>query len=140
MTCETPSPDSWEPFPELSASMMAPSELAELRARRAHGLPIDLVEPDAPAPQGDRLPCHLFMPEVEWPEALPPVLRTPRRELYLQAREPWVPGGSPSNPVQWAHEWPDSDALDAEVEKALRAGLAGLVCCVLALLVMWGLS
>lgn len=38
-------------------------------------MPIDLVEPDAPAPAGDRLPCHLFADEVEWPTAAEAVLR-----------------------------------------------------------------
>ena len=52
---------------------------------------IDVAEPDAPAPVGDRVPCHLFMPEVAWPAVLPPVLRAPRRELHLVAFEPWRP-------------------------------------------------
>jgi len=52
---------------------------------------IDLVEPDAPAPVGDRVPCHLFMPEVAWPATLPPVLRAPLRELHLVDFEPWRP-------------------------------------------------
>ena len=52
---------------------------------------IDLVEPDAPAPVGDRVPCHLFMPEVAWPAVLPPVLRAPLRELHLVDFEPWRP-------------------------------------------------
>lgn len=104
-------------------------------------LPIELVEPDAPAPQGDRVPCHLFMPEVGWPEALPPVLRTPRRELYLQSVNPWGPEPIPTSPpYQWFKPCPGYDDLDAEVDKALRAGLAGLVFCLLALLVLWGLS
>ena len=38
-------------------------------------LPIDLVEPDAPAPVGDRFPCHLFAPEVCWPVPPEAVLR-----------------------------------------------------------------
>lgn len=64
---------------------------------------IDLAEPDSPAPVGDRVPCHLFMPEVDWPAVLPPVLRTPRRELYLQTVEPWSPA------------YPALDDLDDEI-------------------------
>ena len=36
-------------------------------------LPIDLAEPDAPAPVGDRRPCHVFWAPM--PEPLGPVLR-----------------------------------------------------------------
>ena len=71
-------------------------------------LPIDLVEPDAPAPVGDRLPCHLFMPEVAWHAALPPILRTPRRELYLQTVEPWRPA------------WVGMDDLSDDVWRRMR--------------------
>lgn len=39
-------------------------------------LPIDLAEPDAPAPVGDRVPCHLFWAPPA--EPLPPVLRRDR--------------------------------------------------------------
>lgn len=39
-------------------------------------LPIDLAEPDAPAPVGDRWPCHLFFALP--PEPLPAVLRQDR--------------------------------------------------------------
>jgi hypothetical protein len=54
---------------------------------RHHGLPIDLVEPDAPALVGDRVPCHLFMPEVAWPDPVGPVLRMRlRRERWLLNR------------------------------------------------------
>lgn len=33
-----------------------------------------IQEPSAPAPIGDRLPCHLFLPDVEWiqPARRPP--------------------------------------------------------------------
>jgi hypothetical protein len=59
---------------------------ASPRARH-HGLPIDLVEPDAPALVGDRVPCHLFMPEVAWPDPVGPVIRMrPRREYWLLTR------------------------------------------------------
>lgn len=56
-----------------------------------HGLPIDLVEPCAPAPQGDRVPCHLFMPEVGWPATLGPVLRPERSRQALWLRAPVDP-------------------------------------------------
>lgn len=36
-------------------------------------LPIDLAEPDEPAPVGDRRPCHVFWAPL--PEPLGPVLR-----------------------------------------------------------------
>lgn len=38
-------------------------------------LPIDLVEPCAAAPAGDRLPCHLLEPAVSWPVPPDAVLR-----------------------------------------------------------------
>lgn len=51
-------------------------------------LPIQLIEPDQPAPQGDPCPRHLFMSDVQWPEPIGPVLRqdlpdVPRRDLFL---------------------------------------------------------
>lgn len=60
-------------------------------------LPINLAEPDAPQPQCDRVPCHLFAPEVAWPEPLPPVLRNDnpgRAPFYVYPREkcPECPG------------------------------------------------
>lgn len=68
-------PDEWGPpdTPPFSASMMAPGDLAELRAT-AKPI-ITLLEPDTPAPVGDRVPCHLFMPEVEWPVPPTEVIR-----------------------------------------------------------------
>lgn len=49
-----------------------------------HGLPIDLVEPCPARVEGDRVPCHLSMPEVTWPAPLGPVIRMrPRREHWL---------------------------------------------------------
>lgn len=55
-------------------------------------LPIDLVEPDAPAPAGDRLPCHLFAEEVDWPTAPEAVLRADRAPAgsMLDALGPWM--------------------------------------------------
>lgn len=41
-------------------------------------LPVTLIEPHAPAPVGDRWPCHWFSPEVEWPAPVGPVLRRDR--------------------------------------------------------------
>lgn len=58
---------------------------------RHHGLPIDLVEPCPARPEGDRVPCHLSMPEVAWPAPLGPVIRMrPRREHWLIER-PFAP-------------------------------------------------
>jgi hypothetical protein len=52
-------------------------------------LPITLAEPDAPAPVGDPVPCHLF-----WalpPEPLPPVLRPDSGMVSLwDALTPWL--------------------------------------------------
>jgi hypothetical protein len=39
-------------------------------------LPIDLVEPCTDRHEGDRVPCHLFMPDVVWPRPLGPILRS----------------------------------------------------------------
>ena len=104
------------------------SELAADQSMRAfwsdahHGLPIDLVEPDAPAPKGDRVPCHLFMSEVAWPAVLPPILRAPRRELYLQSVEPWGPSWSEVN-----------DLSDAVWRRMLRVfGIGALLAVVVA--------
>ena len=51
---------------------------------------IDLAEPHAAAHVGDRVPCHLFMPEVAWHEPFPVLRPRPRREVWLQSREPWA--------------------------------------------------
>jgi hypothetical protein len=68
------------PVGECSGACLAP------RSPVPHGLPIDLVEPDEPAPVGDRVPCHVFMPEVPWPAPVGPVIRMrPRRERWLLA-------------------------------------------------------
>lgn len=48
-------------------------------------MPIDLVEPCPARVEGDRLPCHLFMPEVAWPVPVGEVIRMrPRRDHWLQ--------------------------------------------------------
>lgn len=57
-----------------------------------HPFPIDLVEPCPVRVEGDRVPCHLFMPEVAWPAPLPPVVRgRPRREMWLLTPPPVRP-------------------------------------------------
>lgn len=43
-----------------------------------HGVPVDLMEPHSGRAAGDRVPCHLFMPEVAWPAPVGPVLRADR--------------------------------------------------------------
>jgi hypothetical protein len=64
-------------------------------------LRIDLLEPDAPTHVGDRVPCHLFMPEVAWPAPLGPVIRTGLRcELPPRAGEPRVDLMGPPNFVR----------------------------------------
>jgi len=69
------------PVGECSGACLTP------RVSASHGLPIDLVEPDAPALVGDRVPCHLFMPEVAWSAPVGPVIRMrPRREYWLLTR------------------------------------------------------
>lgn len=71
-----------DPFaPACDASLvMSLSGLAGLRRSPPDfaDFPIVLVEPHAPAPVGDRWPCHWFSPEVEWPAAVGPVLRSDR--------------------------------------------------------------
>lgn len=126
------------PVLTIPADRLPPSksiaELAADPAMRAFwsdgapGLPIDLVEPDAPAPQGDRVPCHLFMPEVAWSQPLPPVLRTPRRELYLRSVEPWRPAVDPV------------DLLDAEAGRALRVAAVGVALWFVGVALWWGFA
>lgn len=54
--------------------------------------PIDLVEPCPARAEGDRVPCHLFMPEVAWREPLPDVIRMrPRRDHWLLTPPPVRP-------------------------------------------------
>lgn len=114
MTCEYPfsepcsGPDGGFGF--LPASMMTPRELAAVRVtepvisnrfglntmRAAGGtarFPIDLVEPCPARIEGDRVPCHLFLPDVAWPAPLGPILRPiPRRDAWLQRPvQPWSP-------------------------------------------------
>lgn len=56
----------------LDRSVLSDAQRAQLaRPVAAPPLLIDLVEPDAPEPWGDRLPCHLLMREVEWHAPLP---------------------------------------------------------------------
>lgn len=78
----------------LDPSVLSPAQHAMLvAAPPAHGLPIDLVEPDAPEPAGDRLPCHLFADEVDWPTAA---------EAVLRADKPVPPHSAlPPMPSEW---------------------------------------
>ena len=110
-------PDPYDPSVDaakrglLPTSCLVSLQLAQFRT----GPFIDLAEPDAPAPVGDPAPCHLFMPEVAWHAPLPPVLRAPLRELYLQTVEPWSPG------------WPAESELDDEMwSSLLRVFVGGL--------------
>lgn len=68
------------PVGECSGACLAPI----VPPARHHGLPIDLVEPCPARAEGDRVPCHLSMPEVAWPQPVGPVIRMrPRREHWL---------------------------------------------------------
>lgn len=72
-------------------------------------LPIDLAEPDAPAPVGDRWPCHVFWAPLA--EPLPPVLRVDRpycptaHAVQLGLLSPdvlarWRAAGCPMGPLE----------------------------------------
>lgn len=67
---------------------------------RAAPLPIDLVEPDEPAPVGDRWPCHVFWAPM--PEPLGPVLRKDRAPAgsLLDALGPWLEADLPAEPLE----------------------------------------
>lgn len=82
---------------------------------------IGLVEPHAPAPVGDRVPCHLFMPEVPWRAPLPPVIRSQHR------RDQWLT--EPPVRVEPSTDLLTADARAARIaaqteNEALKARLA----------------
>lgn len=78
---------------------------------------VDLAEPDAPAPAGDPVPCHLFWSLPA--EPLPPVLRPDSGAVSLwDALDAWLNADledAPAPPVGWRlrvsrfvevhHEW-----------------------------------
>lgn len=87
--------DPSEPAPEPSRLPRAQGLDRFFLGGRSHPsaaepLPIDLAEPDAPAPVGDRVPCHLFWAPPADP--LPPVLRRDRAPAgsLLDALGPWL--------------------------------------------------
>lgn len=82
---------------------------------RPHGLPIDIVEPCPARAEGDRVPCHLSMPDVAWPAAMPPVLRPDSRR-----------GGWRFKPDGLPVEMDSTDVLDP-------AGIEAAAWCVLVL-------
>ena len=56
--------------------------------------PAALLEPSAGCAAGDRVPCHLFLPDVAWPAPLGPVIRPERarhRVFMQRPAEPFVP-------------------------------------------------
>lgn len=77
-------------------------------------LPIDLVEPDEPAPVGDRWPCHVFWAPL--PDPLGPVLRPDAGRVMGAA---WIrmPDG------QWRRFTPDevAAAMHRDVVVSARA-------------------
>lgn len=75
-----------DPFQPLSLIQMVGAN----GARASFPLMVDLAEPDAPAPVGDRVPCHLFWALPA--EPLPPVLRRDRAPAgsLLDALGPWL--------------------------------------------------
>lgn len=76
----------FDPFEPLSLIQMVGAN----GARASFPLLADLAEPDAPAPVGDRVPCHLFWAPPA--EPLPPVLRRDRAPAgsLLDALGPWL--------------------------------------------------
>lgn len=65
--------------------------------------PAALLEPSAACAAGDRLPCHLFMPDVAWPETLGPVIRPERarhRVFMPPPVTPWRPVAGTQRPAE----------------------------------------
>lgn len=64
-----------------------------------------LTEPSSHA-GGYPLPCHLFMPDVSWPPAMPPVLR-PERARYQRRQQQWLQAPVQPGRVTAEPEWSD---------------------------------
>lgn len=60
--------------------------------------PAALLEPSTACAAGDRVPCHLFMPDVAWPAPLGPVIR-PERARHRVFMQPPV---TPWRPKPWS--------------------------------------
>ena len=63
--------------------------------------PAALLEPSAGCAAGDRVPCHMFLPDVAWPAPLGPVIRPERarHRVFMQPPvTPWRPAIQPVDP------------------------------------------
>ena len=64
--------------------------------------PAALLEPSVGCTAGDRVPCHLFLPDVAWPAPLGPVIRPERaRHARPALRDQWLqPPVTPWRPAE----------------------------------------
>ena len=65
--------------------------------------PAALLEPSAGCAAGDRVPCHLFLPDVAWPAPLGPVIRPERarHRVFMQPPvTPWRPVAGTQRPAE----------------------------------------
>lgn len=94
--------------------------------------PAVLLEHSAGCAAGDRVPCHLFLPDVAWPAPLGPVIRPERarHRVFMQPPvTPWRPVAGTQRPAE-----PEADRSGAW---RLAAG-AGLLLSVAAGLLVYG--
>lgn len=94
--------------------------------------PAVLLEPSTACTAGDRVPCHLFLPDVAWPAPLGPVIRPERarHRVFMQPPvTPWRPVAGTQRPAE-----PEADRSGAW---RLAAG-AGLLLSVAAGLLVYG--
>lgn len=64
--------------------------------------PAALLEPSSGCSAGDRVPCHLFLPDVAWPAPLGPVIRPERarHRVFMQPPvTPWRPVAGTQRPA-----------------------------------------
>lgn len=65
--------------------------------------PAALLEPSVGCTAGDRVPCHLFLPDVAWPAPLGPVIRPERarHRVFMQPPvTPWRPVVGTQRPAE----------------------------------------
>lgn len=65
--------------------------------------PAALLEPSTACAAGDRVPCHLFLPDVAWPAPLGPVIRPERarHRVFMQPPvTPWRPVAGTQPPAE----------------------------------------
>lgn len=65
--------------------------------------PAALLEPSTACAAGDRVPCHLFLPDVAWPAPLGPVIRPERarHRVFMQPPvTPWRPVAGTQRPAE----------------------------------------